>query len=106
LLDQHANNESDQIKKTLQYAVADIRRIGNILGILLEKPAVYFNKKQTQVLEQKSVDPTMVAKMVEERNAARKAKNWKKADQIRDQLADMDVILEDRPEGTVWKIEN
>lgn len=106
LLDQHANNDSNQIKKTVQYAVADLRRIGNILGILLEKPAVYFNKQQTQVLEQKSVDPNMVAKMVEERNAARKAKNWKKADQIRDQLADMDVILEDRPEGTVWKIEN
>ena len=106
LLDQHENNGSEQIKQTIQYALADIRRTGNILGILLEKPAVYFDKKQTQVLEQKSVDPTMIAKMVEERSAARKAKNWKKADQIRNQLADMDVILEDRAEGTVWKINN
>ena len=106
LLDQHENSVSDQIKKTIQCGLADIRRTGNILGILLEKPAVYFDKKQTQVLEQKSVDPTMIAKMVEERNAARKAKDWKKADQIRDQLADMDVILEDRPEDTVWKINN
>ena len=48
----------------------------------------------------------MIAKMVEERNAARKANNWKKADQIRAQLADMGVILEDRPEETVWKINN
>ena len=106
LLDQHENNGSEQIKQTIQYALADIRRTGNILGILLEKPAVYFDKKQTQVLEQKSVDPTMIAKMVEERNAARKAKDWKKADQIRNQLVDMDVILEDRAEGTVWKINN
>jgi len=106
LLDQHENSGSDQIKKITQYALADIRKTGNILGILLEKPAVYFDKKQTKVLEQKSVDPTMIAKMVEERNAARKAKDWKKSDQIRNQLADMDVILEDRPEGTVWKIDN
>jgi cysteinyl-tRNA synthetase len=106
LLDQHANSDSNQIKKTLQCAVADIRRTGNILGILLENPAVYFNKQQTQVLEQKSVDPAMIDQMVEERNKARKAKNWIKADQIRDQLAGMDVILEDRPEGTVWKIDN
>lgn len=106
LLDQNANNDSNQIKKTLQCAVADIRRTGNILGILLEKPAVYFNKQQTQVLEQKSVDPAMIDQMVEERNKARKAKNWIKADQIRDQLAGMDVVLEDRPEGTVWKIDN
>jgi cysteinyl-tRNA synthetase len=48
----------------------------------------------------------MIEKMVEKRNAARKAKDWKKADQIRNQLVDMDVILEDRPEGTVWKINN
>jgi len=100
------NSGADQIKNTIQFGLADIRRTGNILGILFEKPAVYFDKKQKQVLEQKSVDPTMIAKMVEERNAARKAKDWKKADQIRDQLADMDVILEDRPEETVWKINN
>lgn len=106
LLDQHENSGSDQIKQTIQCGLADIRRTGNILGILLEKPAVYFDKKQTQVLEQKSVDPAMIAKMVEERNAARKAKDWKKSDQIRNQLADMDVILEDRPEGTVWRIDN
>ena len=93
-------------KQHIQSSLADIRRAGNILGILLETPADYFDKKQKQVLEQKSVDPTMIEKMVEERNAARKAKDWKKADQIRNQLADMDVILEDRPEGTVWKINN
>jgi len=106
LLDQHENSGSDQIEKSIQDALADIQRTGNILGILLETPAVYFDKKQKQVLKQKFVDPTMIAKMVEERNAARKAKDWKKADQIRDQLADMDVILEDRSEETVWKINN
>ena len=106
MMDQYENNSSDQIKQTIQYALADIRRSGNILGILLEKPAVYFDKKQIQVLKQKSVDPAMIEKMIEERNAARKAKEWKRADQIRNQLADMDVILEDRPDGTVWKINN
>ena len=111
LLDQYENSDSErlflyQIKKKIQNDLADIRRTGKILGILLEKPTVYFKKQQTQVLEQKSVDSTMIAKMVEERNAARKAKDWKKADQIRNQLVDMDVILEDRAEETVWKINN
>jgi len=112
MLDQYDENINfgklflDPIKKNIQDALADIQRTGNILGILLETPADYFEKKQKQVLEQKSVDPTMIAEMVEERNAARKAKDWKKADQIRDQLADMDVILEDRSEETVWKINN
>ncbi len=106
LLDQHENSGFDQIKQTIQCGLADIRRSGNILGLLLEKPAVYFNKKQTQVLEQKSIDPAMISKMVEKRDAARNAKNWEKADQIRKQLEDMDIILEDRPEGTVWRIDS
>ncbi len=106
LLDRHENSLSDSIKQTIQSGLADVLRIGNILGILLEQPTVYFDKKQTQILEQKSVDPVMIGKMVEERNSARKTKNWKKADQIRNQLAEMNIILEDRPEGTVWKINN
>ncbi len=106
LLDRHENSLSGSIKQTIQSGLADVLRIGNILGILLEQPTVYFDKKQTQILEQKSVDPVMIGKMVEERNSARKTKNWKKADQIRNQLAEMNIILEDRPEGTVWKINN
>lgn len=106
LLDQHENSLSDPVKQTILSGLADTLRIGTILGILLEQPTVYFDKKQTQILEKKSVDPDMIAKMVEERNVARKTKDWKKADQIRNQLAQMDVILEDRPEGTVWKINN
>lgn len=106
LLDQNENSLSDPVKQTIQSGLADVLKIGNILGILLEQPAVYFDKKQTQILKQKTIDPAMIAKMVEERNVARKTKNWKKADQIRNQLAEMDVILEDRPEGTIWKINN
>jgi len=106
LLDQYENGGVEQTQKTIQCGLADIRRTGNILGILLEKPDEYFDKKQTQVLEQKSIDPDRIAIMIEERDAARKAKDWEKADQIRNQLAEMDVTIEDRPEGTVWKINN
>jgi cysteinyl-tRNA synthetase len=108
ILDQYENQPlfSDQIKKNIQNDLADLRKTGNILGILLEKPDVYFNNKQQQILEQKAVDPNVIAKLVEKRDAARKAKDWGKADQIRNQLAEMDVVIEDRPEGTVWKINN
>ena len=40
-----------------------------------------------------------VEKMIEERQAARKAKNFARADEIRDQLAAMGVILEDGKDG-------
>ena len=40
---------------------------------------------------------------LEERTAARKAKDWAKADAIRDQLSAMGIVLEDTPAGIRWK---
>jgi cysteinyl-tRNA synthetase len=41
--------------------------------------------------------------MVHERTEARKSKDWAKADRIRDELLEMNIILEDRPDSTIWK---
>jgi len=41
-----------------------------------------------------------INKLVAEREEARKNKEWKKSDEIRKMLADKDIILEDRPDGT------
>jgi len=103
---EYENSGSDQIKKTIQCGLADIRRTGEILGMFLEHPTKYFDNKQTRVLEQKSIDPAVVAEMVEKREVARKAKNWEMADQIRKELVDMGISLEDRAEGPIWKINN
>ena len=40
--------------------------------------------------------------MVQKREAARKAKNWKEADEIRSQLKAMGVVLEDTVQGVRW----
>jgi cysteinyl-tRNA synthetase len=106
LLDQHQDNLSQKIKKTIQSNRSDILKIGNVLGILTEPPKVYFDKKRFQGLEQKSIDQDVIDKMVKEREEARKTKDWEKADQIRKQLDDMNIIIEDRPDGTIWKINN
>src|SRR6266404_260897 len=41
---------------------------------------------------------------IERRNAARKAKNFAESDRIRDELADMGVVLKDTKDGTTWEI--
>ena len=38
------------------------------------------------------------------RNEARKAKNFKESDRIRDELAAMGVVLKDSKDGTTWEI--
>jgi cysteinyl-tRNA synthetase len=51
-----------------------------------------------------SLDETAVAHSIEARNAARKAKNFKEADRIRDELAAQGIILKDGPDGTTWEL--
>ena len=43
--------------------------------------------------------------LIHKREEARKAKDWKTADQIRQQLAAMGIIIEDTPQGLKWRIE-
>ena len=51
-----------------------------------------------------SVDERKVTGLIEQRNAARKAKDFKESDRIRDELAAMGVVLKDSKEGTTWEI--
>ena len=44
-----------------------------------------------------------IEKMIEERQAARKARDFKRADEIRDELLAQGIILEDTREGVKWK---
>lgn len=51
-----------------------------------------------------AIDEIKIASLIEERTAARKAKNFKESDRIRDELAAMGVVLKDSKDGTTWEI--
>jgi cysteinyl-tRNA synthetase len=51
-----------------------------------------------------SVDEGKVTGLIAQRNAARKAKDFKESDRIRDELAAMGVVLKDSKDGTTWEI--
>ncbi len=44
--------------------------------------------------------------MINDRAEARKTKDWDKADQIRKKLEDLNIVLKDRPGGTIWEVKN
>jgi len=104
ILDENTISLSPEMRKSVLSEHADILKIGSILGILNESPQAYFEKKKMKGLADSSVDAALIDKMIQERKEARKTKNWAKADQIRKQLDEMNIVLEDRADGTFWKI--
>jgi cysteinyl-tRNA synthetase len=104
LLDEVNDDTAFETKIQVEGLSSDILKVANTLGILREIPSEYFEKKKMDALELSAVDPVKIEEMIARRTSARKSKNFAEADKIRKELEDMGVIIEDRPEGTLWKM--
>lgn len=78
---------------------------GSILGIFQEDPNNFFIFDKEKESFKRGLSIEKIEKLIEERKAARMAKNWAKADEIRNQLLSMGVVLKDVDNTTSWIIE-
>jgi cysteinyl-tRNA synthetase len=78
---------------------------GGILGIFQEEPPVFLERERERKAQALTITPEEIEALIKERNEARKNKAWARADEIRDQLASQGIVLEDTPQGTVWRIQ-
>ena len=63
-----------------------------------------FSCVQEKIAVEGPVDTEEIAKRIEARDAARKAKDFAEADRIRDDLLAKGIVLKDGPEGTSWEV--
>lgn len=85
----NSNVTSDNAKAIVTKALDTIRQLCDVLGII--------TKVEKEILD------SDIEALIEERQAARKTKNFARADEIRDTLAEQGIILEDTREGVKWK---
>ncbi len=83
------NTNEASSKEFLKALKEEIIMLSDICGLIVEK-------------KQEMLDSDIEA-LIEERQAARKAKNFQRADEIRNELLDKGIILEDTREGVKWK---
>ena len=82
-------NDKTVSKVVAEYAISAFDELTDVLGL------VYNRDKKG------SLDDEIEA-LIEQRNAARKAKNWAEADRIRDELKAQGIVLEDTAQGVKW----
>ena len=85
----NANVTQQSTKAYVEAVYRELLKLADILGLILEK--------------EKEILAEDVEKLIEERQAARKAKDFARADEIRDMLLAQGIILEDTREGVKWK---
>lgn len=77
-----------------------LKHLGYVLGILQQDPSAYL---QSNAKSQDQEDVAQIEALIEERKNAKKNKDWAKADEVRNKLQEMGIIIEDTPKGTTWR---
>jgi cysteinyl-tRNA synthetase len=88
----------------LKYGREKLKGIGSVLGLFNTAPGDYFEKQRLKGIYELEIDEEEILRMIEERANARSEKNWTLADDIRNRLTEKGIVLEDKPEGTIWKV--
>ena len=94
------------LSNTLSSADTDEKRniknnliaIGKILGVMQEDPNIWLGYNQTANPEKEEIEG-----LINQRNEARRGKDFKLADQIRDRLKSKGIEIEDTKNGTIWR---
>ena len=85
----NSNVNEDGTKALVQSILDELLELGDILGLVFET--------KEEILDEE------IEKLIEERQVARKGRNFQRADEIRAELLEKGIVLEDTREGVKWK---
>jgi cysteinyl-tRNA synthetase len=106
VMDDMAGEGTSETRARLQSGRADLTRVGGVLGIGTELPSYFFEQRKARALENEAIDAGLVESLIAERLQARQQKDWERADRIRSELSAMNIVLEDGPGETTWKVKS
>ena len=90
------NSKKSEVRSEL---LQELRDGADLLGLLKEGPDAWLKSSDSAQL-----DENEIMKYISRRNEARKNKDFKTADKIRDQLIEKNILLKDGAKGTDWEL--
>ncbi|MBC7794695.1 MAG: cysteine--tRNA ligase [Clostridia bacterium] len=103
VLDHPADAETDA--RTLALARHALAVIAECLGVFGDEPSAVLGRIAARRKAEKGVDSTEIQALVDARHAARKSKDFKRADELRQELAARGIAIKDTVSGTTWNVE-
>ncbi len=104
LLSLSKGQPTEETASLLKKGLDHFTQKGWVFGLFREDPEKYLAQQRKEGLKKLNLTEQAILRSIEERNLARKGKNWKRADEIRNDLLSKGVVLEDTPSGTNWKL--
>ena len=95
------NRNEDKTHEESKRLASTLKKLGAVLGLLESEPQDFLKGKSNENKE--NADTDYINELIRQRNIARDKKDFEKADKIREQLAELDVTLEDTEDSTDWR---
>ena len=100
------NRKLDEGKtEGLAARAAALKTMGEVLGLLQERPKVFLEKKKERWMRRQGLSAEAMEDSIRRRDRARSERRWQEADRIRNELKEKGITLEDTPGGTLWKVQ-
>ncbi len=101
-------SEASETNQNILQLCAQVKRqiagIAEVLGIFSSAPSSFLARLKNRKADSLEIDAEEIERLIAERAAARKAKDFKRSDEIRDLLMARNITLLDSPQGTTWSV--
>jgi cysteinyl-tRNA synthetase len=77
---------------------------GSLMSLFQEKPSEYLRLLDDMMLAEKGLERAAIDAIVAKRIEARGVKDFKRSDELRDELVAMGIAIQDSPQGTFWEV--
>ena len=95
------NRVEHKLSKEAKVLAITLKQLGSVLGLLESVPQHFLQGKEGKT--ENDVDTDYIDDLIQQRNIARDKKDFARADEIRKQLTELDIGLEDTEDGTDWR---